>query len=113
MITDWEGIDRMTYPPGSNYKSSLKTAINAGIDMVMVPKKYQMFITDMMDLVSTGQVLLSRIDDAVRRILAVKFVAGVFEHPMADRSLHGMVGLQVSVHLVLTQKLLLLPLLVK
>ncbi|KAJ8646890.1 hypothetical protein MRB53_008638 [Persea americana] len=94
LITDWEGIDRMTSPPGSDYKNSVKTAINAGIDMVMVPKDYQRFMTDLTELVSSGQVPLSRIDDAVRRILRVKFVAGVFEYPMADRSLLGMVGLQ-------------------
>lgn len=84
----------MTSPPGSDYKNSVKTAINAGIDMVMVPKDYQRFMTDLMDLVSSGQVPLSRIDDAVRRILTVKFVARVFEYPMADRSFLGMVGLQ-------------------
>ncbi|XP_019052367.1 PREDICTED: lysosomal beta glucosidase-like [Nelumbo nucifera] len=92
VISDWEGVDRVTSPPGSNYKDSLKAAINAGIDMVMIPFKYQRFITDLTDLVTTGQVPVSRIDDAVRRILRVKFIAGLFEQPMANRSLLGLVG---------------------
>ncbi|OVA16561.1 Glycoside hydrolase [Macleaya cordata] len=92
LISDWEGLDRITSPPGSNYKDSVKAAINAGIDMVMVPYKYQRFITDLTDHVMSGQVPMSRIDDAVSRILRVKFIAGLFERPNADRSLLNMVG---------------------
>ncbi|KAK9118127.1 hypothetical protein Scep_016220 [Stephania cephalantha] len=92
IITDWEGIDRMTSPPGSDYKNSVKTAINAGIDMVMIPNNYQRFIKDLSELVLCGEVPMDRIDDAVRRILRVKFISGIFDQPMADRSLLGMVG---------------------
>ncbi|XP_043689416.1 beta-glucosidase BoGH3B-like [Telopea speciosissima] len=92
VISDWEAIDRMTNPPGSHYKESLKAAINAGIDMVMIPYKYQQYLTHMTELVSSGEIPISRIDDAVRRILRVKFIHRLFEQPMADRSLHPMVG---------------------
>ncbi|KAK9106613.1 hypothetical protein Syun_022624 [Stephania yunnanensis] len=92
IITDWEGIDRMTSPPGSDYKNSVKAAINAGIDMVMIPTNYKRFIEDLAELVLRGEVPMDRIDDAVRRILRVKFISGIFDQPMADRSLLGMVG---------------------
>ncbi|XP_043695390.1 beta-glucosidase BoGH3B-like isoform X1 [Telopea speciosissima] len=92
VISDWEAIDRITNPPGTHYKESLKAAINAGIDMVMIPYNYQQYFTDMTELVLSGEILINRIDDAVRRILRVKFILGLFEQPMADRSLHPMVG---------------------
>ncbi|XP_058079108.1 uncharacterized protein LOC131227341 isoform X2 [Magnolia sinica] len=92
LISDWEGVDRIASPAGSNYEECLMAAINAGIDMIMIPKDYQRFITDLTDLVSSGKVSTARIDDAVRRILRVKFASGLFEQPMADRSLLHMVG---------------------
>ncbi|KAI3788041.1 hypothetical protein L2E82_00657 [Cichorium intybus] len=92
VISDWEGIDRLSNPRGSNYKTAISSAINAGIDMVMVPSRYQMFLDDLTKLVESGEVPMSRIEDAVERILRVKFVAGLFEHPMADRSLLDFVG---------------------
>ncbi|KAL0876692.1 hypothetical protein Bca101_026397 [Brassica carinata] len=70
----------------------IKISINAGIDMVMVPFKYERFIYDLTDLVQSGEVSMARIDDAVERILRVKFVAGLFEHPLTDRSLLGTIG---------------------
>ncbi|KAG9457643.1 hypothetical protein H6P81_002151 [Aristolochia fimbriata] len=92
VISDWEGVDRIRNPAGSDYKESVCDAINAGIDMIMVPHKYELFIPDLTDLVLSGRVSMERIDDAVRRILRVKFVAGVFDHPFADRSLFPFIG---------------------
>ncbi|KAF6168630.1 hypothetical protein GIB67_005242 [Kingdonia uniflora] len=92
VISDWEGVDRISSPPGLYYKESVKAAVNAGIDMVMVPYNYNRFITDLMDLVVSGEVPMSRIDDAVTRILRVKFISGLFQRPMADRTLLRMVG---------------------
>lgn len=60
-----------------------------------MPFKYDQFIKDLTDLVESGEVTMSRIDDAVERILRVKFVAGLFEHPLTDRSLLGTVGCKV------------------
>ncbi|GLJ25072.1 hypothetical protein SUGI_0479650 [Cryptomeria japonica] len=50
------------------------------------------YISNLKELVNSGQISISRIDDAVRRILTVKFIVGLFEHPKTDRSLLGMVG---------------------
>ncbi|XP_071720065.1 uncharacterized protein [Rutidosis leptorrhynchoides] len=79
-------------PFGSNYRSAVSSAVNAGIDMVMVPFRYQLFLDDLTYLVESGEVPMARINDAVERILRVKFAAGLFEYPMSDRSLLGVVG---------------------
>ncbi|XVE59380.1 hypothetical protein DITRI_Ditri05aG0041900 [Diplodiscus trichospermus] len=92
VISDWEALDRLCEPRGSNYRYCVSTAVNAGIDMVMVPHRYEQFIEDLTFLVESGEVQMSRIDDAVERILRVKFVSGVFEYPFSDRSLLDIVG---------------------
>lgn len=94
LISDWEGLDRLSKPNphGSNYRTSICTAVNAGIDMVMVPFRYAKFLEDLIDLVESGEIPMTRIDDAVERILRVKFVAGLFEYPYSDRSLLDTVG---------------------
>ncbi|OWM66717.1 hypothetical protein CDL15_Pgr010368 [Punica granatum] len=92
VISDWEALDRLSEPRGSNYRNCVSLAVNAGIDMIMEPFKYQQFADDLLALVESGEVPLARIDDAVERILRVKFVAGLFEHPFSDRSLLGIVG---------------------
>lgn len=92
VISDWEGLDRLSKPRGSNYRDCIRAAINAGIDMVMVPLRYEMFLEDLLSLVESGDISKARIDDAVERILRVKFVAGLFEHPLTDRSLLDKVG---------------------
>lgn len=61
----------------------------------MVPLRYEMFLEDLLSLVELGEISMARIDDAVERILRVKFVAGLFEHPLADRSLLDKVGCKV------------------
>ncbi|GJN40659.1 hypothetical protein PR202_gb29914 [Eleusine coracana subsp. coracana] len=69
VISDWLGIDRTTSPPGANYTYSVQAGINAGIDMVMVPYNYTDYIDDVTSLVHKGIINMSRIDDAVSRIL--------------------------------------------
>lgn len=61
----------------------------------MVALRYKLFIEELTSLVKTGEVPLSRIDDAVERILRVKFAAGLFEFPISDRSLLDTVGSKV------------------
>ncbi|KAK3011979.1 hypothetical protein RJ639_011183 [Escallonia herrerae] len=95
VISDWEGIDRITSPPHSNYTYSVQASVLAGIDMVMIPLKYTEFIDDLTYLVKSNFVPMDRIDDAVRRILLVKFISGLFENPLADLSLVNEVGNQV------------------
>lgn len=62
----------------------------------MVPNKYKEFIDDLTSLVKNNVIPMSRIDDAVKRILRVKFVMGLFENPLADTSLVKELGSQVS-----------------
>ncbi|KAG6414700.1 hypothetical protein SASPL_122073 [Salvia splendens] len=97
VISDSEGLDRITTPPRANYTYSVEAAINAGIDMVgelMVPYTYLEFINELTSLVSKGAVSMSRIDDAVKRILRVKFIMGLFEQPLSDRRIVKHLGSQ-------------------
>ncbi|KAG5556302.1 hypothetical protein RHGRI_006793 [Rhododendron griersonianum] len=96
VISDMEGIDWITSPPHANYTYSIQAGIQAGIDMVMVPFNYTEFIDGLTMMVKKRIITMSRIDDAVRRILRVKFVMGLFENPFADRSLANQLGRQVS-----------------
>lgn len=81
IVSDWAGIDQL---PGS-YREQIAGSINAGMDMAMIPngpgtpKNYVEFITELTKLVKEGVVPMSRIDDAVRRILTVKVEMGLFE----------------------------------
>ncbi|XP_058109259.1 uncharacterized protein LOC131252629 [Magnolia sinica] len=92
VISDWEGIDRLSHPHGSDFTYCISASINAGMDMVMVPFRYEKFIKELIYLVESGEIPMARIDDAVERILRVKFAAGIFEHPLGDRSLLDTVG---------------------
>ncbi|PIA54141.1 hypothetical protein AQUCO_00900598v1 [Aquilegia coerulea] len=94
VISDFEGLDRITTPPHANYSYSVERGINAGIDMVMVPYNYTEFIDILTVQVKNKIIPMSRIDDAVRRILRVKFVMGLFEKPIADTSLVNEIGSQ-------------------
>ncbi|XP_056168946.1 uncharacterized protein LOC115676563 [Syzygium oleosum] len=86
VISDWLGIDKITTPAGANYTYSVEMAIGAGVDMVMVPFNYTVFIDTLTQLVNANVIPMSRIDDAVKRILRVKFVMGLFENPMGDQT---------------------------
>lgn len=134
VISDWQGIDRITSPPNKNYTYSVLASVSAGIDMVnelqqlaplsfffqsilkinqfiiymitssevldffqiMIPYNYTDFIKDLTFLVKYNFIPMSRIDDAVSRILRVKFSMGLFEKPYADRSLVDQLGSQVN-----------------
>ncbi len=87
-VSDWQEIDQIS----PSYENAVVTAINAGIDMNMVPQNYQQFIITLTEAVSKGEVSEDRINDAVRRILRVKFEMGLFEHPLSDSSLLSTVG---------------------
>ena len=88
VVSDWGGIDQISPDRYAN----VVTGVNAGIDMVMVPYDYQAFIADLTAAVEAGDVTVDRIDDAVERILRVKFELGLFEHPLAERGLLPEVG---------------------
>ena len=80
IISDWAGIDQVS----DDYYQAVVTGINAGIDMSMVPYDYERFISSLKRAVEKGDILLERIDDAVQRILSVKFKVGLFERPQPD-----------------------------
>ncbi|MEU6096057.1 glycoside hydrolase family 3 N-terminal domain-containing protein [Streptomyces sp. NPDC047079] len=82
VISDWNAIDQL---PG-DYATHVRTAVDAGVDMMMVPYTYKDFRTTLIDEVKAGRISQKRIDDAVSRILTQKFRLGLFEHPYADTS---------------------------
>jgi len=88
IVSDWQAIDQI-YP--EDYYVSVVTAVNAGIDMNMVPTDYVTFIDTMKQAVANSDIPKSRVDEAVRRILRVKFALGLFEHPMPDKKYQGTV----------------------
>ncbi|XP_019197832.1 PREDICTED: uncharacterized protein LOC109191663 isoform X2 [Ipomoea nil] len=94
VISDWQGIDRITNPPHANYTYSVQAGILAGIDMIMVPENYAEYLSSLTELVKKNVIPMSRINDAVKRILRVKFVMGLFENPLADLSLANQLGSQ-------------------
>ncbi|XP_061343323.1 uncharacterized protein LOC133289411 [Gastrolobium bilobum] len=94
VISDFEGIDRITSPPHANFTYSVEAGVSAGIDMFMVPTLYTEFIDDLTRLVKNKFIPIGRIDDAVKRILWVKFMMGIFEKPFADYSLVRYLGIQ-------------------
>lgn len=85
VVSDWAAIDQL---PG-DFKSDVEVSINAGLDMIMIPfgkeneNSYQKFFQYLKELVDEGKVPMSRIDDAVSRILKIKFAMGLFEKPIA------------------------------
>ncbi|WP_327326282.1 glycoside hydrolase family 3 C-terminal domain-containing protein [Streptomyces sp. NBC_01210] len=82
VISDWQAIDQI---PG-DYPSDVRTSVNAGLDMIMVPTNYPDFHRTLQDEVNAGRVSEARINDAVSRILTQKFALGLFEKPYADTS---------------------------
>jgi beta-glucosidase len=90
VISDWRAIRQL---PG-DYRDQVEASVNAGVDMFMEPKQapnnptgwQEDFIPTLTELVSSGDVSMGRIDDAVSRILTAKFDLGLFEHPYTDRS---------------------------
>ncbi|MFE9778183.1 glycoside hydrolase family 3 N-terminal domain-containing protein [Streptomyces sp. NPDC005775] len=88
VISDWQAIDQI---PG-DYASDVRTSVNAGLDMIMVPTAYKDFTKTLQAEVTAGRITQARIDDAVSRILTQKFKLGLFEKPYADTSNLDKVG---------------------
>lgn len=82
-VTDWADIVGLVerHHVAKDYKEAIKMAINAGIDMSMVPTDLQ-FPVLLKELVLEGEVPMSRIDEAVERILTLKVKLGLFENPI-------------------------------
>ena len=83
VVTDWNGGQRF---------GAAHTVINAGIDMAMQPGNHDEFIADLKGSVLDNTVAISRIDDAVRRILRLKFNLGLFVDPYAKEEFTASIG---------------------
>jgi beta-glucosidase len=88
IVSDWQAVDQID----PDFDQAVIAAVNAGIDMNMVPYDYQRFITSLTAAVESGAVPTARIDDAVRRILRAKFALGLFEWPTGGTEFAPMVG---------------------
>jgi beta-glucosidase len=91
LISDYNALDQIS----PDFKEAVGISINAGMDMAMVPTRYREYFNDLKALVNEGRVPVSRIDDAVLRILRVKFAMGLMDpnrNQLADRSLQKSFG---------------------
>jgi beta-glucosidase len=91
LISDYNAIDQIS----PDYKNDVQISINAGMDMVMLTDKYPELFADLKQLATDGSIPMSRIDDAVTRILRVKFAMGLMDKnrsPLADRALQSTFG---------------------
>ncbi len=86
VLTDWADIENLYTRDkiAASSKEAIKLAINAGVDMSMIPYNYRDFHNNLVELVNEGEVPVSRIDDAVYRILWVKKELGLFDQPFID-----------------------------
>lgn len=105
VVSDWQAVDQIY--PGDLYRS-IVTAINAGVDMVMVPKDYLTFLRHLRAGVESGEIPMERINDAARRILRVKFALGLFERPTPIGQEETLAALQARIrspeHLALARE---------
>src|SRR5437762_609902 len=97
VVSDWEDIKKLVtnWHVAANEKEATRMAVMAGIDMSMVPLDYS-FADYLIALVKEGAVPQSRIDEAVGRILKVKFELGLFDKPIPDPALKSKIGLAES-----------------
>jgi beta-glucosidase len=93
VVSDWEDIKKLVtiWKVAADEKEATRMAVMAGIDMSMVPNSYT-FSDYLIELVKEKKVPMSRIDEAVRRILRVKFELGLFEDPMPGAGLKAEFG---------------------
>lgn len=105
VVSDWQAVDQIY--PGDLYRS-IVTAINAGVDMVMVPTNYLTFLRHLRAGLESGEIPMERIDDAARRILRVKFALGLFEQPTPVGQEETLAALQARIrspeHLALARE---------
>ncbi|WP_051274752.1 glycoside hydrolase family 3 protein [Cellulomonas sp. URHD0024] len=96
VVSDWNGVGQVE----GCADDRAAQAINAGIDMVMVPEDWRSFIANTLKQVESGEIPMSRLDDAVTRILRVKIRSGVMDAPKPSRRpFAGDVSALVHTHL--------------
>ncbi|MGE4290174.1 MAG: glycoside hydrolase family 3 N-terminal domain-containing protein [Salinivirgaceae bacterium] len=86
VISDWNDIDNLhsVHRVAADEREAVQMSVMAGVDMCMEPYD-ESFAVHLIDLVKAGEVPMSRINDAVRRILYVKFKSGIFDNPLFDK----------------------------
>jgi beta-glucosidase len=86
VVSDWGDIENMYKRDriAANNKEAVKMVINSGVDMSMIPYDYEPFCNDLIALVKEGEVKMSRIDEAVGRILTLKYQLNLFEKPTVN-----------------------------
>jgi beta-glucosidase len=89
VVSDWAGVKQLS---DSTYAAQVAHAVNAGIDMIMVPDDYIGTINAIVSGVNGGLIPQSRVDDAVTRILNEKFALGLFSQPYTDSTYTAQVG---------------------
>lgn len=97
VVSDWEDIKKLAsiHHVAATEKDATRMAIMAGIDMSMVPSDYS-FADLLTQLVKEGSVPMSRIDEAVRRILSVKYQLGLFRSALPDDTASQRIGTSAS-----------------
>src|SRR5208282_2650537 len=94
LVSDWAAIDQIS----PDYKKDVEASVNAGLDMIMIPNgpgkpnNYVECIDNLKALVAEGKIPQVRIDDAVSRILRIKFQMGLFDNAYTDPALTGQIG---------------------
>ncbi len=97
VISDWSDIDNLytVHKVAEDEREAVKLSVLAGLDMCMDPYD-ESFAVHLISLVNDGEVPMSRVDDAVRRILYVKFKAGIFDDPMFESHSYDEFGSEKS-----------------
>src|SRR5579859_2564455 len=88
VVSDWQAIDQIS----TDYNYDVRTSINAGLDMIMIPTNYTNFLSTLNAEITAGNIPMSRIDDAVTRIINAKFALGLFSQPYGNSSYTSSVG---------------------
>lgn len=85
LISDWADLLKLisVHRVSASTKESAELAVNAGLDMCMIPYDAQ-FCKDVVELVKEGRITQERVNDAARRILTLKYSCGLFSHPYVN-----------------------------
>ncbi|MBN2509033.1 MAG: glycoside hydrolase family 3 protein [Spirochaetales bacterium] len=102
VVTDWEGIQEL---PNPTYEQQVWTAVNAGCDMLMEPYRGLEARNAIVKGVNNGTIDISRVNDAVKRILTVKMDSGLFEDPMIEKLAAAAPGLRDEASLDVSRQL--------
>ncbi len=86
IVSDWNDLERLVTAHGyaRDFPEAVALGVNAGIDVYMVPHDAERFVRTLIEAVAAGDVSQERVDDAVRRVLTLKFGLGLFEDPYVD-----------------------------